>query len=204
MRFLTPALLIFSLSWVAFIPSQAPASNGATALIDDFSSQNAVSSLGTSWSAFTDRVMGGRSEMQASLSHGEHGHALHLRGQVRLDNNGGFIQVRLPLAAQGRYDAGDWDGLRVLARGQPGAYYVHLRSRHTWRPWQFYSAALPVHSEWQWIELPFAAFQGQSIRRDLDISQLSTLAVVGYGEVFDADIEVAQIEWFKSTGLTDL
>jgi len=171
--------------------------NGASLLIDDFSSANTISALGTQWQAFTDAVMGGRSTLAASIGETEHGHALRLRGQVRLENNGGFIQARLPLAQQGRFDASDWQGVRVLARGTPGAYALHLRSRHTWRPWQHYSAALPITEQWQWFDIEFSAFSGQSIRRDLDLSQLSSLALVASGEAFDADFEVAHIEFYS-------
>jgi hypothetical protein len=181
---------------IGFGCSVAAEAASERSLIDDFATADGTSSLGTRWQAFTDEVMGGRSTMTASITDTEHGAAIRLTGQVRLENNGGFIQARLPLAQQGRLDASDWQGLRVLARGAPGRYALHLRTRHTWRPWQYYSAALPLTDTWQWYEVSFGAFTGESIRRDLDLSQLSSLALVASGEAFEAEIEVAQIEWF--------
>lgn len=170
-------------------------SEGVNMLIDDFSSRNGTSTIGTEWAGFTDRVMGGRSDMQ--VGYREHGDqaVLHLRGQVRLDNNGGFIQARLPLSASGGdFDASGYQGIALRVRGATGPYYLHLRTRHTWRPWQYYRAAIEVGPDWQDQFIPFSAFEGRSIQRELDLASLRTLGVVAYGEAFQAEIEVARIE----------
>lgn len=163
-------------------------------LLDDFSGRE--SSYGTSWTGFTDRVMGGLSEMQAALvDTAEHGPALRMSGRVRLENNGGFIQARLPLDRGGEWlDASDYDAVRVLVRGDSGAYYLHVRTPQTRRPWQYFRAELPVDGEWQEQTIPFASFSGQSIRGDVDWSRLGSIALVAYGEAFEAELLVARIE----------
>lgn len=164
-------------------------------LIDDFASRDGQAAIGSQWRGFTDRVMGGRSDMQ--IGYREHGDAavLHLRGQVRLDNNGGFIQARLPLRPDGGdFDASGYGGIAVRVRGAPGPYYLHLRSRHTWRPWQYYRARIEVGPDWHDQVVPLTAFEPQAIRRALDLTALRTLGIVAYGEAFEADIEVARIE----------
>lgn len=164
-------------------------------LIDDFASREGTAAIGTQWRGFTDRVMGGRSDMQVGYREYDSGPVLQMSGQVRLDNNGGFIQARLPfLPDGGDFDASGYRGLAVRVRGEPGPYYIHLRTRHTWRPWQYYRAAVEVGPQWQDQVIPFSAFEGRSIRRDLDLASLRTLGVVAYGEAFEADIEVARIE----------
>lgn len=164
-------------------------------LIDDFSRSDGVSTLGTRWEGFTDRVMGGRSEMQLDYRQLESGSVLHMRGQVRLENRGGFIQARLPLDARGGvFDASRWQGIRIKARGRPGAYYIHLRTRQNWMPWQYYRARIEVGEDWQEQLVLFDDFEGVSTRRGLDLGGLKSLAVVAYGEAFEADIEVARIE----------
>ena len=166
-------------------------------LIDDFSSRDGRSALGTEWRGFTDRVMGGRSDMTVGYMDGPDGPVLRLSGQVRLDNNGGFIQARVPLTTGDDFDATDFSGIAIGVRGTPGPYYLHLRTRHTSRPWQYYRAAIEVGPEWQDQVIPFSAFEGRSIRRNLDLGTLRSLGVVAYGEAFEADIEVARIEFVQ-------
>jgi len=189
-----PALLL-TVSLVVLPVVINPALGEERMLIDDFASLNGTASIGTEWRGFTDRVMGGRSDMQVGYrQHDEHG-VLHMQGQVRLENNGGFIQARLPLSANGgNFDASGYRGIAVRVRGTPGPYYIHLRTRHTWRPWQYFHAMVEVGPEWQDQIIPFSAFEGRSIRRDLDLASLRTLGVVAYGEAFAAEIEVARIE----------
>jgi hypothetical protein len=166
-------------------------------LIDDFGRDEA--SLAGEWRAFTDRVMGGVSDMDAGLVDTDRGPALRIAGSVRLENNGGFIQARRSLAADGgTLDAAAYDAIRVLVRGRPGAYYLHLRTPQTRRPWQYFRAELPVDEEWRERTIPFAAFTGKSIGGAPDFSRLKSIAVVAYGEAFDARIEVARIELVRS------
>jgi hypothetical protein len=167
-----------------------------TLLIDDFSRTDGVSMLGTRWEGFTDRVMGGLSQMEVGFGDGDEGRFLNMRGQVRLENRGGFIQARLPLEeGGGTFDARPWGGIAIRARGRPGAYYIHLRTSQNWMPWQYYRAPVAVSEEWQDQFIPFDAFVGRSTRRGMDLGALKSLAIVAYGEAFDADIDVARIEF---------
>ena len=66
-------------------------------ILDNFSDGDCVCVHGTLWQAFTDQVMDGRSEMEARVEREENTYFLRMRGAVSLDNNGGFIQTRLPV-----------------------------------------------------------------------------------------------------------
>jgi hypothetical protein len=163
-------------------------------LIDDFSRADGRSALGTRWQGLSDQVMGGLSEMQTGFREEGGGRMMNLRGRVRLENRGGFIQVRLPLDPEDRpFDASPWSGIRIRVRGRPGPYYLHLRTRHNWMPWQHYRAPLEVGTDWADQFVPFTAFEGKATMRGLDVSGLKSLAVVAYGAAFDADIDVARI-----------
>jgi hypothetical protein len=187
-----PWHLLILLAGLSVLSSSAAAD---TMLIDDFSQANGLSAMGTPWQGFTDRVMGGRSDMQAGYVDGPEGPVLRLQGQVRLDNNGGFIQARVPLTRDGGdFDASQYRGIALTVRGKPGPYYLHLRTQHTWRPWQYYRAPIRLEDQWQDLFIPFSEFEGRSIRRALDLSALRTLGVVAYGEAFDAEIDVARLE----------
>lgn len=164
-------------------------------LIDDFQRDDGRSHLGTRWEGITDRVMGGRSDMELDYHESEAGAVLFLRGQVRLENRGGFIQARLPLdPAGGSFDASAWEGFYIKVRGTPGPYYLHLRTRQTWLPWQHYRAPIEVRAVWQEQFVPFSAFEGRATWRTLDVRALTSVGVVAYGEAFEAAIEVARLE----------
>jgi hypothetical protein len=179
-----------------FSPTAAETAMTETLLIDDFSRADGLSMLGTRWEGFTDRVMGGLSEMAVAFRDSDEGRFLNMHGQVRLENRGGFIQARLPLEeGGGTFDARPWRGIGIRVRGRPGAYYIHLRTSQNWMPWQYYRAPIAVSEDWQEQLIPFGAFEGRSTWRGMDPGALKSLAIVAYGEAFDADIDVARIEF---------
>ncbi len=164
-------------------------------LLDDFRRDDGIAVLGTRWEGFTDRVMGGRSDMQVGYREADIGRVLQMRGQVRLENRGGFIQARLPLATGGgSIDASTWQGIHIKVRGAPGPYYLHLRTRQTWQPWQHFRAPIEVGPEWREQFVPFTAFEGRATWRSLDPAALESIGVVAYGAAFEAEIEVARLE----------
>lgn len=173
-------------------------SGGATLLIDDFARDDGVSSLATAWQRFTDQVMGGRSQANSEVEILDGRRCLRLTGEVSLANNGGFIQVALPLAARGdALDARGWTGLRLLVRGAGDGYYLHLRSSDCRLPWQYYGVELPCGPEWSTVEIAFADFQPESLGAALDMSRLQRLGVVAAKKAFAADIAVARIELYR-------
>lgn len=167
----------------------------APRLLDDFADPRGRSALGTRWQGFSDRVMGGLSDLQAGYVDEAGVPHLRMSGRVRLENNGGFIQVRLPLATDGGdFDASAFRALRLEIRGVPGAYWIHLRSADTRLPWAYYRARVPVSGSWQVVELPLEAFEAVATARPLDLSRLRSVALVAYGEAFDADIALKRLE----------
>lgn len=167
-------------------------------LLDDFTSRTA-SSFGTAWEGFTDRVMGGISDLQSRLVSDPEGNYLRMEGRVRLENNGGFIQMRLGLEKEGKtLDARPWAGIRLTARGLPGTYSLHLRTTQNWFPWNFYTARLPVTPEWQEVKIPFSAFKGDyGAWGEMDLKTLRSLAVVAIGTAFEARLDVQRIGFYR-------
>jgi hypothetical protein len=173
----------------------------AALLLDDFRGEDGRAALGTRWEGFTDRVMGGRSDLTVGYRDSDAGRVLHMQGQVRLENRGGFIQARLPLdPGGGSVDASAWQGVRIKVRGAPGPYYLHLRSRQNWQPWQYFRAPIEVGPEWREQFIPFTAFEGRATWRRLDVRALKSVGVVAYGEAFAAEIEVARLEFATPAG----
>jgi len=166
-------------------------------LIDDFSAE--TSRLGTSWEGFTDQVMGGASRMESGLVPGEQGRALRMSGQVSLKNNGGFIQMRLPLDPRKRpFDASSYTGIFLRVRGRDQGYYVHLRTPRTIFPWAYYGQSFPVSGEWTTVRLPFAAFRPQNMGGGPpDPGKLVSLAIVAYGREFNAELYVQSVGFYR-------
>ena len=198
---MTDRLFLLPMLILAFtLPFSLGAQQEATMhklLIDIFSSD--VSALGTSWEGFTDRVMGGRSEMRVgTVVEGGHPH-LAMSGTVSLANTGGFIQARLMLApGGGAFDASSYAGIRLVARGQGSGYYVFLRTRANVLPWSFFLAPLPVTEEWTELLIPWSKFTKGDFGSlfGLNLTRLSSLAVVAYKKEFSAKLDVREISFY--------
>ena len=177
------------------ISSQVPE---ASMLVDDFSNPGRMSALGTFWRAFTDQVMGGISTAAAKIETIDGRPALRLSGDVSLKNNGGFVQVALPLTGSGApLDVSAYRGIRLRVRGNGETYHLHLRTTTTILPWQYYHAAFPAGSKWATVELTFDGFEPAALKTKLDPSRLTRIAVVASEKEFRADIAVSKIEFFK-------
>ena len=66
-----------------------------------------------------------------------------MKGNVSLENNGGFVQVALPLAMGSKtFDATAYSGVRFWVKGNGQQYYVHLKNDKTTLHWHYYSAGV--------------------------------------------------------------
>jgi hypothetical protein len=167
-------------------------------LIDNFTNSDLVSNLGTRWRGVSDQVMGGISE--ASVTHDiiDDLPCLRLRGDVRLENNGGFIQASLDLAPAGEnIDASAYTGLRLTVRGNGEQYSVHLRTPDNVRPWQSYRAQFTAGLDWATIDLPFASFVPYRLDAPLDTTRLKRIGLVAIGRVFNADLVVSELSFYR-------
>ncbi len=166
-------------------------------LIDDFARVDFVSALGTTWRSASDQVMGGVSV--ATLEHRTlDGHqCLRLTGNVRLDNNGGFVQAALPLAKPpGTLDASGYTGIRLTVRGNGEEYGVHLRTTDALRPWQSYRSPFVAEPDWAEVILPFSSFHPHRLSAPLDLGSLRRLGLVGIGRAFHADLAVSRVSLY--------
>ena len=167
-------------------------------VLDDFVDADGISSLGTQWQGFTDRVMGGKSDMSAGLRQ-EDIRFLRMEGEVSLENNGGFIQVRLPLnPGNGSFDASRYSGIKVRYRTfRSGRYYLHLRTLQTRLPWAHFAAALPESSEWSEARIPWDSFESQlTLLRRPNTSSLTSIALVAAKQEFTAGIDLGYISLY--------
>ena len=77
---------------------------------------------------------------------------------VSTQNNGGFIQFRTDLKNLDK----DIQGIYARVKGNNQQYFIHLRTRGTILPWQYYQSAFMASDQWQIIKLPLDSFAPSS------------------------------------------
>lgn len=163
-------------------------------VVDDCSRADAVTAVGTRWRAFSDRVMGGVSVVTIAVETLGGRRCVRLSGDVRLDNNGGFIQIAADLAPEdGTLDASRYSGVALVVRGNGEVYGCHLRTPDAVRPWQSYRASFSAPSAWHDVVLPFASFTPHRLSVPLDTRRLRRIGLVAIGRAFHADLAIARI-----------
>ena len=167
-------------------------------IIDDFSSGGLVSKVGTQWTGVSDQVMGGVSEFVLRKCNAQDEPCLRLTGDVRIENNGGFIQAALDLTEDGRtFDASSYKGIRLVVQGNGEEYGLHLRTSDITRPWQSYRAQFRAGSDWEVIELSFSDFASHMIDVPLNTQKLRRLGLIAIGRQFHADLSVKRLEFYR-------
>lgn len=170
----------------------------AAAIIDALDRDSPQATCGTRWQVVTDSVMGGVSDagMQRETIDGRP--ALRLRGAVRLENNGGFVQMALDLAPDGGdVDASGWTGLEVDVVGNGQDYGLHLRTSDLSRPWQSYRQTFTAPPEWRTLRLPFAEMTPHRTDVPLDLRHLRRLGLVAIGRAFAADLAMGGLRFYR-------
>jgi hypothetical protein len=171
-----------------------------TMRIDDFNDPAGGARPEISWRLVTDQVMGGVSQGRLRLETRDGAAGLCLRGDVRLENNGGFVQMARDLAGGGDLDASDFDGIRLRVYGNGETYGLHLKTADVRFPWQSYRAAFAAPPAWREIRLPFAAFAPHRVDAPLDVRRLRRLGLVAIGRAFAAELCLAEIALYRDGG----
>jgi adhesin HecA-like repeat protein len=159
-------------------------------LFDTNRGDGRTTELGDRFEAITDRVMGGVSEARLTVEELDGRRGLRIRGEVRLDNNGGFVQMATNLEV----DASSFGCLQLLVRGNDETYGCHLRTTAIERPWQSYRQRFEAPSRWTTVALPLADFQPHRLDVPFDPAKIRRLGLIGIGREFTADLAIARVE----------
>ncbi len=145
------------------------------------------------WRLVTDSVMGGisRGEMWADEVEGES--CVCLRGRVRTENNGGFVQLLADLSTSGGADYGRYTGLQLRVRGNGETYSAHLKTSELSFPWQSYRQSFIAPGRWSQVRLPFADFLPHRTNVPLNLGALRKLGLVAIGRDFSAELCVTSV-----------
>lgn len=168
-----------------------------SAVIDDLGCDEPLTPLGTAWRLFTDQVMGGVSNGSMARESVGGRLGIRMRGDVRLDNDGGFVQIALDLAPrQGTADLSAWTGVEIDVFGNGETYEVRLRTDELTQSWQSYRQSFAAPPEWRTVRLPFAGFAPHRTEAPLNLARVRRLGVVAIGRTFAADLAVGGVRLF--------
>jgi len=160
----------------------------SAALIDDRSGPAPAA-----WRFFTDGVMGGVSSGRMTAETAAGRPALCLRGEVRLDNSGGFIQMALELPAP----LGIWRGIEFDVLGNGRRYGLHLRTADMTLPWQAWRATFTAPPVWHTVQLPFSTFTPYRTATPLEAAAVRRIGILALGEAMTAEVCVARLAWLR-------
>jgi len=166
-------------------------------IIDDRTSDNLSSNIGTQWRMVTDQVMGGVSNGELTLDNYNGKNCLRMRGNVSTDNNGGFVQMALDLTNDGTFDAASYAGIELTVSGDNEHYNIHLRTSDLWLPWQSYRYSFKAVSDWKTIRIPFEDIKAYRTTTKFHKDKLKRIGLVAIGKDFKADLCVASIKLYS-------
>ena len=159
-------------------------------LLDDFKNKP-----GDRWEFIADTVMGGISSGQLSFSLDDNANFARMVGKVSTEKNGGFIQFRrsvingLPAKTK---------GLKLSLRGNGQKYFVHIRTKGTFLPWQYYQQSLMANEDWSETTMLLNEFRpsGVLLRKTIDPKSIKSIGIVAFGRDHEAEIDVRKISFF--------
>ncbi len=125
-------------------------------LVDDFEEGDLVSAMGHTWTAMTDKVMGGKS----TLVHTYNAGALEVEGTVTpLTGRPGFASLTLQLSPEGApMDVSAFDGVEITLDVTKGGVGLQLMTPGITNYDYHATLVMPTEGQ-QTIQLPFSAFR---------------------------------------------
>ena len=165
------------------------------ATAQEFVVDDLVSVSDSRWSFISDQVMGGVSSGGFEVKTHDGELYIEMTGRVSTENNGGFIQVRREIEDD---SSSRITGVTITVKGNGQPYFLHLRTRWTLLPWQYYQARFETSELWQEIQLPFSAFKPSSriLPSTVNRSALKSLGLVAFGRDHDAMVSIKEIGFY--------
>ena len=147
------------------------------------------------WTFISDQVMGGVSTGHINFKADSGQSYVEMLGRVSTENNGGFIQFRSTIP---ELDLQGTSGIVLTVKGNQQRYFVHLRSRWTILPWQYYQAPFDVEESWNEVRLPWKTFKSSStwLPNITSSRGLSSIGIVAFGREHTAQVAVKDIGFY--------
>lgn len=127
------------------------------------------------WFSVNDGVMGGLSKGLADIKHG----SLHFRGDLSLENNGGFSSIR----TAGDYDFSGKEAVVMRVKGDGRSYQLRLATdaRHKGSAVSYGAEFATVNAGWIEVRIPLKSLTPSWRGVKLDGPALDALAVEEIG-----------------------
>mmetsp|Transcript_29916 Transcript_29916/g.64062 ORF Transcript_29916/g.64062 Transcript_29916/m.64062 type:complete len:303 (-) Transcript_29916:817-1725(-) len=176
--------------------------------IDDLSEAFPITCSGTQWAGVTDGSMGGSSSGTLVREEFRGRTSNVLTANVRLENDGGFVQMVTDLAldhsVSNTVDATNYDGVEFDVCYQGDAdkenFNVHLKDSHCVRQFSSYRATFELtQGRWTTVRLPWDRFDGfgwGAVENLLDQSALRRIGLVAIGKEMDVTLALSSIRFF--------
>lgn len=160
-------------------------------LIDLYRSTQNQPSL---WKVISDQVMGGVSSARLQQDVRQDSSCSCLIGRTSLDNNGGFVQMKLDIARDEL--RADYQGLFIELYGNSHDYNLHVKTTQLSRPWQSFRCSLSVEPQWTRFIVPYEQLSAHRTDAKLQPADITSVAVVAIGQAFDVDVCVRRLGFY--------
>ncbi len=146
------------------------------------------------WKLITDQVMGGISTGEVKFINRKKNSYVNLKGNVSTKNRGGFIQIRSDLRNVNLEEA---KYIHIQAKGNDQNYFLHIRTKGTFLPWQYYSMNFKVNETFKFYKLAIENFKRSSsfISKKIKPKDITSIAIVAFGRDHLASIFVKEIQF---------
>ena len=147
------------------------------------------------WIVISDQVMGGVSTAVLQQDQRLNSKCSCLIGRTSLDNNGGFVQMKLDIARDPL--RADYQGIFIELYGNAHDYNLHVKTTQLNRPWQSFRCTLSVEPQWTRFIVPYEQFEAHRTDADLQPADITSVAIVAIGKEFDVDVCVRRLGFYR-------
>lgn len=146
------------------------------------------------WTVISDQVMGGVSSATLHQEQRHNSACSCLVGRTRLDNNGGFVQMKLDIEPD--WLRAEYKGLFIELQGNPHDYNLHVKTTQLSRPWQSFRCTLPVEPQWTRFIVPYQQLLAHRTDAVLQPAEIRSVAVVAIGKEFAVEVCVRRFGFY--------
>ena len=92
----------------------------------------------------------------------------------------------------------NFKGIKINSRGNDKEYFIHIRTKFTLLPWQYYQGKFSVNSKWQEIKINLSEFKrsGVLLPQYIKPQHILSVALVAFGKKHRVSLEVSEIAFY--------